>query len=108
MLEGFSKQFKVLNKIAGFITTISIIGGAYYYYRTTIWRPTVQVLSTDWNNGIATIKVGNNKIITLYKNQTVAIGGDFGVKFSGDDDTSINRIELYKNWLTYSVLAQKV
>ncbi len=36
-MEGFSKQLGNLNKLAGFITTVTIIIGAYAFYRTSIW-----------------------------------------------------------------------
>ncbi len=68
MLDNFNKQFSVLNKIAAFVTTVSIIGGAYYYYRTTIWRPAINIISIDWEKLIAKIRIGKSQIITLYPN----------------------------------------
>ncbi len=105
-MPDVGKSFNFLNKLAAFITTVSIIGGAYYYYRTTIWYPKLTVLNIDWEKGIATIRK-KSKTYILYKNQTLAVGGDFGIKFSGDTDDNIDRIELYKNFLTYEVIAKK-
>ncbi len=102
----FSKDLKYLNGLASVITVLTIIGGAYYWYRTTIWRPKLKVSKVDWVNGIATVEKGNTTY-TLYRNQILSVGGDFGIKFSGDTDETINRIELYKNYLIYEVLAKK-
>lgn len=107
MLESLNKQFDKLNKLAAVLTTIGVIGGAWYYYRTVLWMPVLNVVSVDWDKGIAQVRVGTTKVYTLYKNQTLAIGGDFGIRFSGDTDDSISRIELYKNFLTYKVIAKK-
>lgn len=97
---------KTLNKIAGFITTITIIGGAYYFYKQNIWRPDVMVISVDYDKGVAVVNA-NGKEKTLYKNQVLSVGGDFGIRFSGDSEGSITRIELYRNFLTYKILNQK-
>lgn len=108
MSDILKKQFNFLDKLAGFITTAGIIGGAYYYYRQTIWRPTLKVVSVDWSKPIATVQVGYfNNVVTLQKNQIISVGGDFGLQFSGDTDDSVNRIELYKWPLTYKVIATK-
>ncbi len=106
MLEKFEKEFKFLNKLAAFITTVGVLGGVWYYYRTVIWYPNLKIISVDWDNGIAKVGKGNH-IYTLYKNQTLAVGGDFGIRFSGPTDEITDRIELYKNWLTYDVIALK-
>lgn len=100
------KGIKILNSLVGFITTATIIGTAWYFYKTNIWRPKVSVVKADYDNGVATLNV-NGKEKQLLKNQILSVGGDFGVRFNGDVIDKVNRIELYRNLLVYQVLDMK-
>ncbi len=100
------KGINIFNKLVAFITAATVIGGAIYFYKTNIWRPSITVLSADYDKGVAVLNVNGIQKI-LYKNTVLSVGGDFGVRFSGNEDTKITRIELYKNWLTYSIIDNK-
>ncbi len=97
------KGVALLNKIVGFVTIATVLAGAWYFYKTSIWKPKIKVISVDYVKGVATLDVNGIKK-TLYKNQTLAVGGDYGVRFNGKVEGETSWLELYKNSLTYSVL----
>lgn len=108
VLDKFHKQFTFLNTLATVVASVTIIAGGYAFYRTSIWKPTLKVNDVDWVKGVATIQEGKSNMLTLYRNQVLSVGGSFGVRFASDTNDSLpTRIELYKEGMTYKILAQK-
>ena len=69
-------------------------------------HPLVTVKSVDYEKGIAVV-VHRGDEITLHKNSTISAGddgSDWGVRFNGPDDNTVNRIELVNNDLVYHTL----
>lgn len=101
-IPDISKQLGTLGRVAAVILAITAIGGGYAFYRNSIWRPKVSVISVDWNNQIASIMTGK-KQKQLYGNSKLAAGGKWGVRF-GFTNGVANRIELVQDDLVYQVL----
>lgn len=101
-----SKTGKRLNLIIGIIGGLSLAGTVWWFYRSKIWHPKVEVDYVDYQKGEANIVVGK-KAFTIYKGSITSVGGDWGVKFSGPDEKTINRIELVNNGITHSYYAIK-
>jgi len=101
-VEKQLKNMNVLFTIAGGLWALWTV----YLIVRNIRHPKVTVQSVDYNNGQAAITVGG-KEETLYKNSTVSAGADWGVRFNGPDDATINRIELINNDLVHEILDTK-
>ena len=80
-----SKGNATLLKVAAVVGAITVIAGGYTFYLNTIWKPTVDVLSVDFEKGIASLQVGTKKV-EIYGDALFQIGGDWGIKFGKNKD----------------------
>ncbi len=84
-------EFKWINNLVKIITTITVLAVGYVFIRKTIFKPSVEVVSYDLNNGIAQVMI-NGKQQILYRGSTITAGTAWGVRFN--EDPVNNRIEL--------------
>lgn len=80
---------KRISNIILICTLVAAVAGLYAWYRDNVWKPHVELLQVDYDNGIAQLLV-NHKKMTLYNNERLAAGRDWNIQFSG------NRLELLK------------
>ena len=95
---GFSKTANTLIKIAGIVGAITILAGGYSWYLNTLWKPKVEILFVDFNNGTAKLKYDDNEI-ELEGDAVYWLNADWGVKFGSIRKGSqifYDRIELLK------------
>lgn len=99
------KQLKTMNRI------FAIAGGLWACW--TVWliirniqHPRIAIKDVDYTKGEATLTIGG-KDEKLYPNSTLSAGADWGVRFKGDTDDTINRIELVNNDLVHDTLHAK-
>ena len=80
--EKFNNTTKQIIKIAAFVGAVTVIVSGYSFYINNFWKPKVQVLSVDFNKGIAEVRVGNKNIF-IYGDAVfeVSVGGEWGIKF---------------------------
>ena len=71
----------IILKIVAIASVITALGGAYYFFINNIWKPKVNVINADFNNGFATIEIPFGKKIDIYGDSEFLIGGDWGVRF---------------------------
>ena len=104
--DKIQKSLQVIAVLLAIIGAASAIAGAVVFYKDNIWRPKVSVISVDFDNSSAVVVI-NGFQQTIYGNDTVAAGGDWGVKLAGEyigSTTLYDRIELVKSGLVQSVL----
>lgn len=101
LVKNLEKRSKAINNIVLIVMPIAAIVGAYVWYREHIWQPTVKVITTDYENGVATIDV-NGKTKMLYYGSVLNAGSNWGVAFAGEGPYS--RIEVLKNGLTHATI----
>ena len=85
---------------------ISVIAGAVMLYKNNVWSPKVEVISFDLPNGTAVVMI-NGIQQTMYGDDIVAAGGDWGVRLVADTINGVktyDRIELVKNGLVQEIL----
>lgn len=101
-----SKTSQTVIKVAAVVGALTVLGGAYNFYRTNIWRPNVTVLDFDSSTGKATVKVGF-KTLHIEGAQTYLIGADWGVRFGSEQvggRNMYNSIELIKKGMIFKKL----
>lgn len=108
ILEKYKSKVQLISTVAIIAAAIVTIANIYPFILNTFWKPKVQVLSVDFQNGIAQINV-NGKEKTLYENSTMAAGASWGIRFAkdGKSDKDANRIELVKNDLVEDIISVK-
>jgi hypothetical protein len=101
-----SKTSDILIKIAAVVGAITVIAGGYTWYINTLWKPSVEVVSVDFETGTSTLKVGG-KTILLQGDSTYYINADWGIRFGMtrvDNKVIYNRLELTKKGMVYEYL----
>jgi hypothetical protein len=99
------KQLKTMNII------FTIAGGLWavwtvYLIVRNIKHPKVEIKSVNYPKGQAVI-MHRGKEIMLEKNSIITAGddgSDWGVKFNGPDENTVNRIELVNKDIVYQTL----
>ncbi len=106
LTERVKKGSSVLQTFLLIVTPAATVVLAYVWYRKNIWRPDVQLLSADYQQGTAIVKV-DDKEITIRVGSTVSVGGGFGIRMGGSQCGSVcnySRVELVKDNLVYKTL----
>lgn len=101
-----SKTSDVIIKIAAIVGAATVIAGAYTYYLNNIWKPTVEIVSVDFEKGIAVVKVGEKEVF-VYGDATFLINtfGDWGIRFgSSRGNNYYDRLELTKRGMVVEYL----
>ena len=99
-----SEANKRIIEIGAIAVAITSIAGGYSFYLNNVWKPKVTVVSVDFANGLAQVKVtkmfGITSTIDIYGNANFNVGGDWAIRFGS---SSINgsasiydRLELTK------------
>ena len=99
------KTKNTLLQVATLVGAITVIAGGYAFFKYNIWKPNVQLISVDFDKGIAVVKF-RNKEITVYGNATMLLGGDWGVQL-GSSNSKYDRVELVKKGMVYDYIKIK-
>lgn len=106
LLDKYSKHVKALSTIAIIITSSIAIAGGYVWYRSNIWKPTIEIISVDFTNAVCHLLI-NGTEKTLYGNSTLAAGATWGVRFGttsqAGNEYSYDTIELVKDDRVYEI-----
>lgn len=97
-----SEGNKTLLKIAAVVGAITVIAGGYNFYLSNFWKPSVEVLSVDFEKGIASLMVGDKKI-EIYGDAVFQVGGDWGIKF-GQTNGRYDSLQLTKKGMVVQYL----
>jgi hypothetical protein len=104
ILNRIEKRISPISRTAAILATLTGLGIAYVFFINNIYRPTVKVVSVNYDNGTAVIKSGKKEKI-LRAGSILSVGlGDWGVAFGLHND-KYDRIELVKNGLSYKILS---
>lgn len=95
--QSFKTSFKTLNIIITIFGSVTVIGGAYWFYRNNIWKPKVTIKSLDHQSKRAVIDVNGKEKIINGSTDTIGIGGDWGVRYS----TEVDGVEVVRNNLVH-------
>ena len=101
-----SKTNERILRIAAIVGAITVIAGGYTFYLNNIWRPKIEIISVDFNSGIAKIKY-KGKEIDLEGDAIYWLNGDWGIKFGNIQKSNGNfydRIELVKKGMVVEYL----
>ena len=74
-----TKTNDVIIKVAAIVGAVTIIAGGYTWYLNNIWKPHIEVLSVDFENGTAQLK-HKSKIIQLDGDAIYWINADWGLR----------------------------
>ncbi len=94
---------KPLARIAAVAGVFAGLGVLYWFFMDNVYRPTVKIISVDYEKGIAVVEMAGT-VRTLYSGSKLSAGGHWSVQFSGPDFGKYTRVELVKNDITYQVL----
>lgn len=107
----FGKGTETLLKAAAVVAGITAIAGGYSFYLNNFWKPKVEVLSVDFPQGIAKVKIGNvgNKVIDIYGDAAFSVSNnaDWAIKFGTsyvDNKPIYDRLELVKKMVVVEYL----
>jgi hypothetical protein len=78
---SFEEGSKLVLKVVAIATVITALAGAYYFFVNNVWKPSVKVISVDFENGFATVEMPFGKEVDIYGDSQFLIGGEWGVKF---------------------------
>jgi len=101
-----SKTNDIIIKIAAVVGAITIIAGGYTWYLNNIWKPNIELISVDFENGTAQLKHGSD-IIELTGDATYWINADWGLRIGSiidDGKLRYNRIDLLKKGMVVEYL----
>lgn len=105
----FSKTNSFFLKLAAFSTTALAIFGAYSFYKNNIWHPKIEIVSVDYTNGVAILKI-NGKEFVLRGDSTYLISYDWGIRFGytflANGTRKYDRIEVTKRNMVHEVIRQ--
>ncbi len=105
VLDKYGNHVKALSTVAIVITSLLGIAGGYLWYRSNIWRPKIEIISSDFKNAVCKLRINGTERM-LYGNATLAAGAAWGVRFGTTDAGPIdqyNTIELVKNDMVYEI-----
>lgn len=95
---GLTKTTNTIIQIAAVVGAITVIAGGYTWYINNIWKPKVEVISTDFNNGEAQFKY-KDKIYKIDGDAVYWLNGDWGIRLGQtvvNSNLQYDRIELLK------------
>lgn len=101
------KQTNTIIKVAAFFAAITAIAGGYSFFVNNVWKPSVKVISVDFERGIALVELPFGKQLQMIGSSEFLIGGDWGVKFGTtiiNGKTIYDRIELVKKGMVVEYL----
>lgn len=106
-----SKTSATFVNIAGTATAVLAIIAVFTFYKNNLWRPTIQVLDVDYDNGEARLMI-NGKHFYLKGDSSYLIGYDWGIKFGytvkADGRRVYDRIEVLKKGMVTKVVDMRV
>jgi len=105
-VEHLKKVKDTLLEVGSIATAIGALVAGFILYMNNVWQPTVELISVDYNLGIAVLSVGktNPTTVTIYPDEKFSLGWGWNVQFGIDYNYDLERIELVKNNITYTVL----
>lgn len=78
---SFGEDNKLVLKMVAVATVITALAGGYYFFVNSVWKPHVEVISADFENGFAKLHLPFGRTIDIYGDSPFFINGDWGVKF---------------------------
>jgi hypothetical protein len=95
---SLSKTNDTIIKVAAIVGAVTIIAGGYTWYLNNIWKPHIELISVDFDNGKAQLK-HRSKIIELDGDAIYWINADWGLRLGvllNDGKPVYDRVELLK------------
>ena len=105
-----TKTNDVIIKVAAIIGAVTIIAGGYTWYLNNIWKPHIEVVSVDFDNGTAQLK-HKSKVIDLDGDSIYWINADWGLRLGAIVDNGIlkyDRIDLLKKGMVVEYLKRDI
>jgi hypothetical protein len=94
-------------KVAAIVGAITIIAGGYTWYLNNVWKPNIEVISVDFENGKAQLK-HRSKLIELEGDAVYWINADWGLRLGiviNDNGSPVyDRVDLLKKGMVVEYL----
>lgn len=108
MALDLSKAESVFLKIAGISTAALGVFAAYSFYKNNVWQPDVEIVTVDYNKGVAKLII-NGRPFILIGESTYLIGFDWGIRFGSSlkpqsGKRFFDRIEILKRNMVHKVI----
>lgn len=104
---NITKGEEILLKAASVGAAVLGLIGVYNFYKNNIWHPKIEVISVDFNKGVANLKI-NGKPFVLRGDSSYLIAYDWGIKFgflpTNDGRRVYDRIEVLKRNMVHQVI----
>ena len=93
-----TKTNDILIKVAATIVAITAIANGYQFYINQLWKPKVEILSIDFNQGVLQFKF-QGKTYQVYGDSNYFLAGDWSIQLGSTklaDGAKYDRIQLLK------------
>ena len=101
-----TKTNEVIIKAAAIIGAITVIAGGYTFYLNNIWKPKVEVVSVDFNQGVLEFKF-QGKTVQVFGDSNYYLAGDWSIQMGSTNLNSgakYDRIQLLKKGMVVEYL----
>ena len=109
----FNKGTNVLIKVAAIGAAVISIGAAYTFFLSYLYKPKIEVVEVDFENGTAKMKISGffQDTIEINGETTYSIAGDWGIRLGSiniQGVTKYNRIELVRKNMVVEYLYKPI
>lgn len=99
---------EIIIKVAAIIGAITVIAGGYTFYINQMWKPKVEILSVDFNQGILQFKF-QGKTHQVYGDSNFYLAGDWSIQLGSTNlsgSSKYDRIQLLKKGMVVEYLTK--
>lgn len=98
------KELRFIGVVLTLFAFVSASVGVYMIYKNFVWKPFIEIVGVDFESGNAEFLVDGKRKV-LEGDSTIAIGGDWGIRFGKDGETQkFDKLELVKNGLVHKTV----
>lgn len=104
-----TKTNQIIIKVAAIIGAITVIAGGYTFYLNYLWKPKVEVVSVDFNQGILEFKF-QGKTVQVFGDSNYYLAGDWSIQLGStklNSGSKYDRIQLLKKNMVVEYLTNK-
>ncbi len=110
--SNLSRTTNIIIQVAAVVGAFTVILGGYTFYLNNLWKPSITILSVDFDKGVADVDIesgllNKKKNIKIYGDATFMVGGNWGIKFGSKiSDDKYDSLQLTKGGLVVDYLKQ--
>lgn len=103
-----TKTNEIIIKVAAVIGAITVIAGGYTFYLNYLWKPKVEVVSVDFNQGVLQFKF-QGKTVQIYGDSNYYLAGDWAIQLGStkaSGEVKYDRIQLLKKGMVVEYITK--